>query len=156
MKAVKTEFLDYATIAAKFNISKMQVSRIMKAHKSAADFPIDLFDKRAEKLKKLQTIISTVSSMRDRKQQIWRSSQVVEQVKSEHSIRVSCPFVSKVLRKYFHMRYKSVQKICYAGNSERSLALRCMCAKVLLQLLSAGKRLVNIDETWLDDTDMRK
>ena len=54
------------------------------------------------------------------------------------------------------MRYKKVKKISYAANSERSLVLRQLYAKKLLEQLKDGKRVISIDETWVAETDFRQ
>lgn len=77
-------------------------------------------------------------------------------MRSEKKLVVTNQFVAQVMRKRLKMRYKKVQRTPFAGNSDRSLALRFLCAKVLLGLLAAGKRLINIDESWLSETDLRR
>ena len=54
------------------------------------------------------------------------------------------------------MRYKKVKRSPFHGNSERCLLLRQMFAKTLLATLISGKRVINIDETWLPHTDFRR
>jgi hypothetical protein len=53
------------------------------------------------------------------------------------------------------MRYKKIKKIPFQGNSDRCLVLRQLYAKQLLGILNEGKRVINIDETWLPQTDFR-
>ena len=54
------------------------------------------------------------------------------------------------------MRYKRVKRIPFRGNSERCLVLRQQYAKFMLGLLSSGRRVINIDETWINQTDFRR
>ena len=65
-------------------------------------------------------------------------------------------FVASVLRNVFKMRFRKVKRVAFGGNSERSLVLRQLYAKVMLEQLSAGKRLIAIDETWLSESDFRR
>jgi hypothetical protein len=48
------------------------------------------------------------------------------------------------------MRYSKIKKIPYQGNSQRSLVLRQQYAQKMLRVLSDNKRIINIDETWLN------
>ena len=65
-------------------------------------------------------------------------------------------FVAKVLREKMNMRFRKVKRIPFGGNTDRSLFLRFECAKTLITLLEAKKRLVSIDESWLQEADMRR
>ena len=48
------------------------------------------------------------------------------------------------------MRFRKIREVAFQGNRERNLALRCMFAKKFLDVLSSGKRIINVDETWLN------
>ena len=48
-----------------------------------------------------------------------------------------------------------LKKVAYQGNSERCLVTRMLYAKKMLALLDEGKRIINIDETWLPHLDFR-
>ena len=50
------------------------------------------------------------------------------------------------------MRYKKVKRIAFKGNSQRNLVLRQQFGMKLIELLHDGKRIINVDETWLVDT----
>ena len=45
-----------------------------------------------------------------------------------------------------------MKKLNPQANSARNLILRQQYALVMMQLLSEGKRVINIDETWLNET----
>ena len=53
------------------------------------------------------------------------------------------------------MRYKKVQRVAFLGNSNRSLFLRKKCAQKMLSILNEGKTVVNIDESWLSESDFK-
>lgn len=63
--------------------------------------------------------------------------------------------VRKVLRENLNMRYRVLKKVEYQGNSDRCLVTRMLYAKKMLTLLEEGKRIINIDETWLPHLDFR-
>jgi hypothetical protein len=54
------------------------------------------------------------------------------------------------------MRYRKIREVAFQGNRERNLALRCMFAKKFLQVLSEGKRIINVDETWLNQLQFNR
>ena len=47
------------------------------------------------------------------------------------------------------LRYAKVKKVVFQGNNPRSLVLRQRFAMKMLELLHSGKRILNIDETWI-------
>ena len=87
---------------------------------------------------------------------MWKASQVKEQVKKDYGITVSSTYVASVLRNALSMRYKRVKRVAIQANSEASLVKRKACAEVLLNAFKEGKRILNIDETWLNETDFRR
>ena len=64
--------------------------------------------------------------------------------------------VRTVLKHDFGMRYRKVKKVPWLGNAERCLVTRQLYAKKLLTLLEEGKRVINVDETWLPYLDFRR
>ena len=68
---------------------------------------------------------------------------------SEHEIR-------NVMRHDLNMRYRKVLPVSIHGNSEKNLILRQQFARNMINLLKAGKTLLNVDETWLGMTDFRR
>ena len=60
--------------------------------------------------------------------------------------------VRMVLRKDLHMGYRMVKTVTVQANSERCLVLRQQYALRMLPLLESGRRIINIDESWLNQT----
>ena len=54
------------------------------------------------------------------------------------------------------MKLKRVMRIPYTGNSERNLVLRQQFAVRMLGLLGQGKRILNVDETWINETSFQR
>jgi hypothetical protein len=54
------------------------------------------------------------------------------------------------------MKYKKVKLIPFLANSQKSLVLRQQFALVMLDLLHQGKRILNIDETWLNNMNFHR
>ena len=53
------------------------------------------------------------------------------------------------------MRYRVLKRVEFQGNSERCLVMRMKYAQKMLEVLAEGKRVINIDETWLPHLDFR-
>ena len=60
------------------------------------------------------------------------------------------------MREDCNLRYKKLKRVAWQGNSERCLVTRMLYARRLLEILDEGKRIINIDETWLPHLDFRR
>ena len=88
-------------------------------------------------------------------QHIWTATQVRTSLLEEANLDLPVAEVRKVLRENLNMRYRVLKKVEYQGNSERCLVTRMLYAKKMLELLGEGKRVINIDETWIPHLDFR-
>ena len=86
---------------------------------------------------------------------IWTTQQIREAMVQGGGLDVKNEEVRVVLREDYHMSYRTLKQTAYQGNSQRCLVTRMLYAKKMFQLLDAGKRIINIDETWLPHLDFR-
>ena len=61
--------------------------------------------------------------------------------------------IIKILKREMGLRYKMVKVVPKQGNSERSLYLRQQFAMKLLSLLKEGKRILNVDQTHINESN---
>ena len=66
----------------------------------------------------------------------------------EPSLRLICGTMKNELG----MTFRKVSKVPKTGNTERCLVLRQQYALRMLPLLENGRRIINIDESWLNET----
>ena len=76
----------------------------------------------------------------------------------QDTMEVTAPVheIRHVMRHDLNMRYRKVLPVSIHGNSEKNLVLRQQFARNMINLLKAGKTLLNVDETWLGMTDFRR
>ena len=60
--------------------------------------------------------------------------------------------VKKVMKQQMDMSYRTVKIIPKQGNTERCLVLRQQYALKMLSLLEQSKTIINVDESWLNET----
>ena len=60
------------------------------------------------------------------------------------------------MRDLVNLRYNKIVKIPVHGNSERCLVQRQQCALVFLKLVQTKRRIINIDESWVNSADYRR
>ena len=122
----------------------------MKAFKIDDGFVQSLKEKEEARSAKITQVVEAVEEITETQKNVWRRSQVVEKVRSMYQTKVSDSFVSNVLKHILEMRYRKVKRIPFQGNSDRCMILRQQYAKFMLELLDGNKRVLNLDETWLN------
>ena len=60
------------------------------------------------------------------------------------------------LKEELGLRYRKTKKIPLQANSQRCKVLRQQYALTLLSLLDQGKRVIQVDETWLNETNFTR
>ena len=90
------------------------------------------------------------------KRNIYTIAQVQKMMMDQKGVIVPRSVVASTLRSRFNMRFRKIREIAFQGNRERNLALRCMYAQRFLQVLQDGYRLINIDETWLNQLEFNR
>ena len=81
---------------------------------------------------------------------ITRTQQVQEAVRENTGLQTAPSLVRQVMRKELNMGYRRATIVTVQGNSERCLVLRQQYALKMLPLLESGKRIINVDESWLN------
>ena len=87
---------------------------------------------------------------------IDKAGKVQNQVKRRYDIDLSLPQVRTSLKQELGLGYRMAKKVPIQGNSERCLVLRQQYSITMLSLLNEGKRLVNIDESWINETNFTR
>ena len=64
-------------------------------------------------------------------------------------------YVARIMRLRFGMRFNRIKKVAYLANSQRSLVVRQQFAKKMIELMDEGFIIINIDETFLNEGDLR-
>ena len=138
-------------MAVKFRISRGLVGRLLKAHKADPSF-VDLLQQKEQAFQqRVDVVVDAATKMCDEHGSIRRISQVQRQIAAEQGMELKPHFVSSVMRKGMRLRYKRVKKVPFQANLEDRLVLRHLYAREMLQLMSRGPRIFNIDESWIND-----
>jgi len=81
---------------------------------------------------------------------------VVRAVKEQEDIVVTTEQVKKVVKDDMGLAYRVIKKIPVQANHKRCLVLRQQYAQTLLPLLQNGTRILNIDESWIQQTNFTR
>lgn len=77
-------------------------------------------------------------------------------MKEEHEVQLSASTIRKVMRKEMRLGYRKARTVTIQCNSERCLVMRQQYALAMLSALDSGKRIINVDETWLNETNFTR
>ena len=79
--------------------------------------------------------------------------QVMLAVNAEHQLEISKVNVGNILKKELGLGYRTAGKVPMQANLERCLVLRQQYALAMLPLLKSGHRIINVVETWLNESN---
>ena len=63
--------------------------------------------------------------------------------------------VRDVLKQDHKLSYRKIKRVPFQGNSERCKVLRSLYAQKMLPIYETSQRVINIDESWLNEADFR-
>ena len=105
-----------------------------------------------EAKKRVEIITETILMMQTSNIVIANANMVCRQVMDDHNLWVNEFQVRQVMKKDFKLSFIKVKKLAPQANSDLNLVLRQQFALKLMEHLHEGKRVINIDETWLNET----
>ena len=78
---------------------------------------------------------------------------VAKEVNSIAEVALTMTEVRDVMKNDCNLRYRKVWKVPIQANTERCLVLRQQYALALMPLLQIRKKVINFDESWLQDLE---
>jgi hypothetical protein len=77
-------------------------------------------------------------------------------IQNENQTVLPVHLIRKVLKQDLKMKYKKIKRVPFSGNSDRNLILRQQLAIKMIELFQQDIEIINIDETWISQTDFRR
>ena len=108
------------------------------------------------KAERKEAIITAAAKLDKTPDGILRAEDVIMEVKEAHQLVTNSLLVRETMKEDLHLAYRPLKRISFRGNSARSLILRKMFAETLIGLLGKGKRIINVDETWINLKNYRR
>jgi hypothetical protein len=147
---VKVDFRSYKDAAAIHCVKPSLVQTIMSKLKKDPEFTKKRGEKLQSKLDEKEMVAQLALSKLRKNEKIMSSQSLADELNTSKGTELKAHQVQKVLRHGLGLKYK-----CFSGgevqaNSQRCLVERQQFAKVLFRLIQQGKRIYNVDETWLD------
>ncbi len=105
---------------------------------------------------KVGTAVQHINSLAKKNVVIDSANMVKEVLNEETDQEYKEHQVRKIMRHDLGMRYKKISHVALHTNSPKNLILRQRYAIELVALLNNGKRIINIDESWIGQSDFRR
>ena len=143
-------------VAKFYKISPLLVSKLVKESKTDPEKRAKQKLKEEEKRNNIEAVKAVVTEMLEKSVSIVKADFVLKEVLRKHNLLLSKTLVMKVLKDELGLGYRMARDVPLQGNSERCLVLRQQYAMKMLELLNDGKRILNVDESWLNDTNFTR
>ena len=143
-------------IAKYFKISPALVSKLVKESEKEPKKNIQLKLKEKDEKEKKKAVKKVVEEMLANSVPIVKAEMVVEALLQKENLSLSVVQVRTIMKDDLGLGYRMSRKVPVQGNSERCLVLRQQYAMHMLPLLKEGKRILNLDESWLNESNFTR
>ena len=132
------------------------VSQYVKKVKKDPDLLDQLVAQRGQKERRKESICEYICDLNNKGSVISSTRSLQSKLKEEKDMELKRNYLAQILKENVGMRYKKIKPITVNTNSEKNLVLRQQFAQNLIKLLQSGKRVLNVDQTWIGATDFRR
>ena len=132
------------------------VAQLVREAKKQPEKQRELKLREKEAARSSQAVESVASKMLECSIPIENAAKVQMEVKRLHHVDLSVPKVGSVLKSELGLGYRVAKKVPIQVNSERCLVLRQQHALKMLELLGGNDRIINIDESWLNESNFTR
>ena len=142
-------------VARAHRVDAVTVSQLVSKTKKNKKFISELLGNKEERENLSGSIGHIIEEMSRANTFIDSVAFVQKKLKEEHHIEAKEWVIKGVMKKDLDMKYKKVKPISIHANSPKNLVCWQQFALKFVELLLQGKRILNIDETWLGMSDFR-
>jgi hypothetical protein len=143
-------------VAKEHRVSPGVVAALMLKARRSPEFLKEMLE-RAESVESLrQNIMKSVKISLDFGRIIDSAKAVSESISTDDRKPVTDTIVRSVMKTDLDMKYNKIKTVSLHSNSEKNLVLRQRWALEFLNQAKRKKVFINIDETWLGMSDLRR
>jgi transposase-like protein len=152
VEAYADQYVPQKEVARRFRVSPQLVGSLVRDSKKKPEKLRAVKEKEKRLAEEKRAIQSAIAGMQRSRKLISSAKVVQDEVQGSSSFEVSTKLVRQVLRQDCQLGFVRAKKFYPQANSARCRVLRQQYALEMFKLLEQGKRVVNIDETWLNET----
>ena len=150
IKAAKEPYRLHKDIAQKFRVSSQLVGGLVRDSVKCPEKLAALHQRVKDDVVKKDAIEEAATRMLSINKPIVSCELVQTEAQQKCGHRLDKRFVRQVMRKDLHLGYRKAKTVAIQANSERCLVLRQQYSLRMIPLLASGKRIINVDESWLN------
>ena len=139
-------------VAAEFHVSCALVGRLVKKNQVDPFFLSRQLGKQQADRANTEATEHVVTEMLRASRPIENAKQVQAEVQKRFGLEVTPTQVKRTMKHTLNMSFRQAKKVPKQANTERCLVLRQQYAMEMLPLLEQKKRIVNVDESWLNES----
>ena len=143
-------------LAKEFRVSQSRISQIVSLVRKKPEVIRERISKETEQAMEDEDLALFVETKLDKGEVLVRADDVRKDFEQENGLSFKVHRVRKVMRERLGLKYNKIVPLPVHGNSERCLVQRQQCALEFFRQLEAGKRIINIDESWIASGDYRR
>lgn len=156
ISSVQESKLSHKEAARKHRVSVTLVQSLVTASKKDPDFVQHRAEKEQQRRFKLRVVVEHANQHLQSQGGLQKSQHVADSIRQQHGVVVKPSYVSQVLRHDLGARYERLRKVPSLSNASRCLLLRQHYAKFMLAQLAAGVRIINVDQSWMSETNFTR
>lgn len=150
--ACTKDFARQQDVAAQYRVSPALVGRLVRQQRKDPFILSKKLGRQHRQQILVEAVELVVAEMMRTREAIENAETVRARVRTSHGLDVSVALARDVMKRQLRMSYRMAKKVPRQGNTERCLVLRQQYALTILPLLEQRRRVINVDETWLNDT----
>ena len=150
------QHMHYADISAMHRIKPALVGLLVKKSLKSTNFFEELKQLDMKKENFNQVIEDAARDVLKEEHIIFNSQQVIRKAKLKTDEKISEKSVSFVLKNKLGFTYRRLKRIEFHANSKNHILARQQFGTEMIDLLKRGKRIINVDETWINQRDFRR
>ena len=152
VEAYTTDGLQQKEIALKFRVTAQLVRDLVRESKNEPEKRQNAIVKAGFQALLKERVCQVVGQWQERGEPVQNVEAIRQAVNAQNGFDVSKSAVRQILRKSLGLKYMKPKKMPPQSNSIKVLVQRQQFAIQMVRLMEMGKRIINLDETWLNET----
>ena len=149
VESEKVDLLSHDVIAALHNISTGLAGRIIRAAKKDRSFVSLREQKSVSDIELTNTVRQLVGEWDEDEEGMLSLARLRKKLKEESEFDCSVTKLRAIMRGELGLRFKKIKPLVAQTNRLRCVLCRQQYAMTMLEVLASGKRVLNVDESWL-------
>ena len=154
--AKNNNLLSHKDIAQRHKISTALVGRLVRAARKDRTFVSQREDNKRRKSELTDQIRQLIGNWKDEESGMLSTGRLQKKLAEETEHACSVSTLRQIMRQDLGLRYKKVKQLAPQTNRLKNLVCRQRYALKMLEALACGRRVINVDESWINTTAFKR